>query len=68
MGIFYKSDRLCRSDAIIAVSFFYGGIGLMQIAIMTLVVNFRHIFYGLSFLDRFEGMGMKKCIWLLPDR
>ena len=44
----------------IAVSFFYGGIGLIQIAIMTIVVNFRHIFYGLSFLDRFSGMGRKK--------
>lgn len=44
----------------IAVSFFYGGIGLIQVAIMTLVVNVRHIFYGLSFLDKFEGMGKKK--------
>ncbi|HML37253.1 MAG TPA: AzlC family ABC transporter permease [Bacillota bacterium] len=44
----------------VAISFFYGGIGLIQVAIMTLVVNFRHIFYGLSFLDRFEGMGPKK--------
>ncbi len=44
----------------IAVSFFYGGIGLIQIAVMTLVVNFRHIFYGLSFLDRFSGMGKRK--------
>ncbi len=44
----------------IAVSFFHGGIGLLQIAIMTLVVNFRHVFYGLSFLDRFSGMGKKK--------
>ncbi len=32
----------------------------MQIAIMTLVVNFRHIFYGLSFLDRFEGRAGKR--------
>ncbi len=44
----------------IAVSFFYGGIGLIQIAVMTLVVNVRHIFYGLSFLDRFNCMGKKK--------
>lgn len=44
----------------IAVSFFYGGIGLIQIAIMTLAVNVRHIFYGLSFLDRFASMGKKK--------
>jgi 4-azaleucine resistance transporter AzlC len=44
----------------IAVSFFYGGIGLIQIAVMTLLVNIRHIFYGLSFLDRFSDMGKKK--------
>ncbi|MGI6730835.1 MAG: AzlC family ABC transporter permease [Anaerovoracaceae bacterium] len=44
----------------IAVSFFYGGIGLIQIALMTLVVNFRHLFYGISFLDRFSKMGKTK--------
>lgn len=44
----------------IAVSFFSGGLGLIQIAVMTLVVNFRHIFYGLSFLERFGKMGLKK--------
>lgn len=44
----------------IAVSFFHGGIDLIQVAVMTLVVNFRHVFYGLSFLDRFSGMGKKK--------
>lgn len=44
----------------IAISFFSGGIGLIQIAVMTLVVNFRHIFYGLSFLDRFNCMGLRK--------
>ncbi len=53
----------------IAVSFFHGGIGLIQIAVMTLVVNFRHVFYGLSFLDRFSGMGKKKwyMIFALTD-
>lgn len=53
----------------IAVSFFHGGIGLVQIAVMTLVVNFRHVFYGLSFLDRFSGMGRKKwyMIFALTD-
>jgi 4-azaleucine resistance transporter AzlC len=53
----------------IAVSFFHGGIGLIQIAVMTLVVNFRHVFYGLSFLERFSGMGKKKwyMIFALTD-
>lgn len=44
----------------IGVSFFAGGISLIGIAIMTLVVNVRHIFYGLSFLDKFSTMGWKK--------
>lgn len=53
----------------IAVSFFYGGIGLVQIALMTLAVNVRHIFYGLSFLDKFSNMGKKKwyMIFALTD-
>jgi len=44
----------------IAISFFYGGIGLIQIALMTLVVNFRHIFYWIFFLDKFNSLGRKK--------
>lgn len=53
----------------IAISFFYGGIGLVQIALMTLIVNVRHIFYGLSFLDKFGTMGKKKwyMIFALTD-
>ena len=60
MGILYELDRICRRYAVYSRQFFYGGIGLIQIAVMTLVVNFRHIFYGLSFLDRFSGMGKRK--------
>ncbi|MFA9381664.1 MAG: AzlC family ABC transporter permease [Acetanaerobacterium sp.] len=44
----------------VAINFFSGAFTLVQIAIMTLAVNLRHIFYGLSMIDRFKGMGRKK--------
>ncbi len=44
----------------IAINFFSGVFSLWQVAVMTLAVNLRHIFYGLSMLERFKGMGRKK--------
>ena len=38
----------------VAVNFFAGGFSLLQIALMTLAVNIRHMFYGISFLERFS--------------
>lgn len=35
------------------------GASLPTIALMTLMVNSRHLFYGLSFLDVFRGMGAR---------
>lgn len=43
----------------VLVSFLYGGISLVTIALMTLLINGRHIFYGLSFIERFQKMGKK---------
>lgn len=36
------------------------GAGLVQVAVMTLILNFRHLVYGLSMLEKFRGMGVKK--------
>lgn len=44
----------------IAIGLLTGGVGLIQIALMTLFVNIRHVFYGLSFIDKFKAMGKKK--------
>ncbi len=44
----------------VAVNFFVPGISLLSVAFMTLMVNIRHVFYGLSMLRKFEGMGKKK--------
>lgn len=39
------------------VTLFTGGASLVSAAIMTLFVNGRHIFYGLSLVERFKKMG-----------
>lgn len=36
-----------------------GGFSLLKCAFMTLMINFRHVFYGLSLVERFQGMGRK---------
>jgi 4-azaleucine resistance transporter AzlC len=44
----------------IAVNFFINPLGLAEAALMTLLVNIRHMFYGLSLLDRFNKSGKLK--------
>lgn len=44
----------------IAINLLTSGAGLVEIALMTLFVNIRHMFYGLSFIDKFKDMGKKK--------
>lgn len=36
------------------------GATLVSVAIMTLILNLRHMVYGLSMLEKFRGMGLKK--------
>lgn len=42
---------------------------LPQVALMTLILNFRHLVYGLSMLEKYRGMGGSKpyLIFALPD-
>lgn len=44
----------------VAVSFLLGVFNPVQAFAMTLMINARHLFYGISMLDRFKGMGLKK--------
>jgi len=44
----------------IAINLLISGVGSIEIALMTLFVNIRHLFYGLSFIDEFKYMGKKK--------
>lgn len=41
----------------VLVSLLTGGAGLVHTALMTLFINGRHIFYGLSFVEKYKKMG-----------
>ena len=44
----------------VAVDLLSGGASLLSAALMTLMVNARHLFYGVSMLGRYRGMGAAK--------
>jgi len=52
-----------------AVSLLTGGASLLTTALTTLVVNARHLFYGISMVDAYKGAGKKKpyMIFALTD-
>ena len=53
----------------VAVDLLSGGASLLSAALMTLMVNARHLFYGISMLGRYRGMGAAKpyLIFALTD-
>ena len=60
---------LAGSLQYLMVSFFAGGVSLVTVAVMALMVNSRHIFYGLSFIEKFRSFGPWKyfLIYSLTD-
>ena len=44
----------------VAVTMLSGGTGILSAALTTLAVNARHLFYGISMIDRYKGTGKKK--------
>lgn len=48
------------SGQYLAVNFFVPGISFLQVIFMTLMVNIRHVFYGISLLEKFNRMGKKR--------
>ena len=44
----------------VAVSMLLGAFAPLQSLVMTLMINARHLFYGISMLDKFRGLGLKK--------
>ena len=44
----------------VAVSLLTSGASLLSVALTTLMVNARHLFYGISMIDKYEGAGKKK--------
>ena len=57
------------SGQYLAVSLLANSSGLLSAAIATLLVNARHLFYGISLLEKYKGTGKKKpyLIFALPD-
>lgn len=48
------------SGQYLAVNFFAPGVSLVDVIFMEFMLNIRHIFYGLSLLERFGRMGKKR--------
>lgn len=48
------------SAEFVAVNLLLGAFDPLQALAMTLMINARHIFYGISMLDKYRGMGWKK--------
>lgn len=48
------------SGQYLGVSLLAAGASLTQVAFLTLMINFRHLVYGLSLLEKFRGMGKRK--------
>lgn len=48
------------SGQYLAVNFFDPSVSLLQVIFLTFMVNVRHIFYGLSLLEKFKVSGKKK--------
>ena len=65
MGLFIFAG----SGQYLAVSLLSSGASLLNAAIATLLINARHIFYGISLIDTYKGAGKKKpyLIFALTD-
>ena len=48
------------SGQYLGVSLLSSAAALSTVAVMTLLINFRHLVYGLSMLEKFRGMGLRK--------
>lgn len=59
-AIFMSIVVYAGSGQYLAVNFFAPGVGFLSVIFMTFMVNVRHIFYGLSLLERFGRMGKKR--------
>lgn len=60
---------LAGSLQYLMMTFFAGGVSLITVAVMALLLNSRHIFYGLSFIEKFRSFGPWKyfLIYSLTD-
>lgn len=57
------------SGQYLAVNFFVPGVSFLQVVFLTFMVNVRHVFYGISLLERFNKVGKTRwyMIFALTD-
>ncbi len=55
---------LAGSLQFLMISFFAGGVSMFTIVVMALLLNSRHVFYGLPFIDKFKRYGPWK-YWMI---
>lgn len=58
--MFMSMTIFAGSMEFVTCNMLLGAFAPLQSFVMTLMVNARHIFYGISMLDRFKGLGPKK--------
>ena len=61
--MFMSLTIFAGSAEFVAVNLLLGPFRPFQALAMTLMLNARHLFYGISMLDRFKGMGLKNFIF-----
>lgn len=59
VGAVHQPACLFSALQFVLVGFLSGGASLLSVAVMALSLGSRHMFYGLSFLDKFREMGKK---------
>ena len=59
-AFFMSLSIYAGSGQYLGVSLLSTGAALGTVALMTLIINFRHLVYGLSMLEKFRGMGIRK--------
>lgn len=59
-AFFMSVSIYAGSGQYMGVSLLASGAALSQVAFLTLMINFRHLVYGLSMLDKFRDMGRRK--------
>lgn len=59
-ALFMSITMFGGSSQYAAVEFLADGISLVSAGIATLIINARHLFYGISLVDKYKGTGLKK--------
>lgn len=59
-AMLFSALAFCGSMQFVAITFLTGIFEPVQALVMSLMVNARHLFYGLSMLDKYKGCGKAK--------